>query len=63
MLGLLIGAALMGAAEDDNYDRQDYDSTAEWLKPCTDEWRNSHPFGYNQYTNGWDEDDDEENGW
>ena len=21
----------------------------EWLKPCTDVWRNIHPFGFNQY--------------
>lgn len=37
--------------------------TDEWLKPCTHEWRSSHPIGYNQFTGGWDAQEDEENGW
>ncbi len=64
MLGLLLGAALLGAFDDDpSYDSYDEDFMDESLKPCTDVWRSLHPFGYNQYTGGWTEEEDKENGW
>ena len=49
---------------DDPYENTDNGyNTDEWLKPCTDSWRDSHPFGYNQYTGGWNAEEDEANGW
>ncbi len=64
MLGLLLGAALLNTCDNGNdTDLYDEDYTDDWLKPSTDEWRDSHPDEYNEYTGGWNADEDEENGW